>query len=87
MKLRMNLKKYIFQDYRDGGRHARELNNMGGWGKFSPAGGGKSNNSPIRLNALGGNNAGKLQSTPLARLSPSSDLSHQTPRILTLQVI
>ena len=27
----------------------------------------------------------KMQSTPLARLSPSSELSQQTPRILTLQ--
>nr|CAG4640600.1 EOG090X0007 [Eulimnadia texana] len=29
----------------------------------------------------------KMQSTPLARLSPSSELSQQTPRILTLQDI
>ncbi|XP_022249667.1 cadherin-related tumor suppressor-like [Limulus polyphemus] len=29
----------------------------------------------------------KMQNTPLARLSPSSELSHQTPRILTLQDI
>lgn len=28
-----------------------------------------------------------MQSTPLARLSPSSEMSHQTPRILTLQDI
>ena len=40
---------------------------------------------PIRLNSLAANN--RLQSTPLARLSPSSEMSHQTPRILTLQVI
>ena len=39
---------------------------------------------PIRLNSLATNN--RLQSTPLARLSPSSEMSHQTPRILTLQV-
>ena len=40
--------------------------------------------SPIRLQSLGGGN--KMQSTPLARLSPTSEMSHQTPRILTLQV-
>ena len=40
--------------------------------------------SPIRLQSLGGN---KMQSTPLARLSPTSEMSHQTPRILTLQVM
>ena len=39
---------------------------------------------PIRLSSLGvGGGAGaRLQSTPLARLSPSSEMSHQTPRIL-----
>merc|ERR1711902_114105 len=44
---------------------------------------------PIRLSSLGvGGGAGsRLQSTPLARLSPSSEMSHQTTRILTLQDI
>ena len=39
---------------------------------------------PIRLSSLGvGGGAGaRLHSTPLARLSPSSEMSHQTPRIL-----
>merc|ERR1711874_762988 len=36
------------------------------------------------MGSLGGN---KMQSTPLARLSPTSEMSHQTPRILTLQDI
>ena len=44
----------------------------------------RSGPGPIRLNSLAANN--RLQSTPLARLSPSSEMSHQTPRILTLQV-
>ena len=70
---------YHYKDYRDGGRHGRDLN-MDRWGKLNH----KNNSSPIRLTSLSNN---KLQSTPLARLSPSSELSHQTPRILTLQDI
>jgi len=73
---------YHYKDYRDGGRHARELNM--GWGKLNNKNNTSNNNSPIRLNSLSNN---KMQSTPLARLSPSSELSHQTPRILTLQDI
>jgi protocadherin Fat 4 len=59
-----------------------------------------SGSSPIRLTSLGGghnsssgghhnsnSNNKMMQSTPLARLSPSSELSHQTPRILTLHDI
>ena len=44
----------------------------------------RSGPGPIRLSSLGvGGGAGaRLQSTPLARLSPSSEMSHQTPRIL-----
>ena len=53
---------------------------MDRWGKMND----KMNNSPIRMNNL---SSSKMQSTPLARLSPSSELSHQTPRILTLQDI
>merc|ERR1712032_1605245 len=55
----------------------RELN-MDRWGQGNE----KMTSSPIRLTSLGNN---KMQSTPLARLSPSSEMSHQTPRILTLQ--
>merc|ERR1711923_436587 len=49
----------------------------------------QSRSGPIRLSSLavGNNTHNKLQSTPLARLSPSSEMSHQTPRILTLQDI
>merc|ERR1719429_576063 len=49
----------------------------------------QSRSGPIRLSSLavGNNTNNKLQSTPLARLSPSSEMSHQTPRILTLQDI
>ncbi|GAB6027296.1 hypothetical protein CHUAL_001579 [Chamberlinius hualienensis] len=39
------------------------------------------------INHVESPNALKMQSTPLARLSPSSELSQQTPRILTLQDI
>ena len=72
---------YHYKGYREGGRLGRELN-MDRWG-------GRINdkmttNSPIRLTSLSNN---KMQSTPLARLSPSSEMSHQTPRILTLKDI
>ena len=48
----------------------------------------QSRSGPIRLSSLatGHSTNNRLQSTPLARLSPSSEMSHQTPRILTLQV-
>ena len=70
---------YHYKGYREGGRHGRELN-MDRWGQGNE----KMTSSPIRLTSLGNN---KMQSTPLARLSPSSEMSHQTPRILTLQDI
>ena len=70
---------YHYKGYREGGRHGRELN-MDRWGHTNE----KMASSPIRLTSLGNN---KMQSTPLARLSPSSEMSHQTPRILTLQDI
>merc|ERR1712147_607980 len=70
---------YHYKGYREGGRHGRELN-MDRWGRTND----KMANSPIRLTSLSNN---KMQSTPLARLSPSSEMSHQTPRILTLQDI
>jgi len=49
----------------------------------------QSRSGPIRLSSLatGHSTNNRLQSTPLARLSPSSEMSHQTPRILTLQDI
>ena len=67
---------YHYKGYREGSR-GRELNR---WAQANE----KASNSPIRLTSLSNN---KLQSTPLARLSPSSEMSHQTPRILTLQDI
>merc|ERR1712183_884158 len=70
---------YHYKGYREGGRHGRELN-MDRWGRTND----KMANSPIRLTSLSNN---KMQSTPLARLSPTSEMSHQTPRILTLQVL
>jgi protocadherin Fat 4 len=92
---------YHYKDYREGGsrHHGRDLNSMeqhnNRWGKMITSSK-MSGNSPIRLTSLGGGNTGGgggnnnsklLQSTPLARLSPSSELSHQTPRILTLHDI
>ena len=64
---------YHYKGYREGGRVDR-------WGRGQDK---MVSSSPIRLQSLGGN---KMQSTPLARLSPTSEMSHQTPRILTLQV-
>ena len=64
---------YHYKGYREGGRTER-------WGRAQDK---MVSSSPIRLQSLGGN---KMQSTPLARLSPTSEMSHQTPRILTLQV-
>ena len=86
-----------------GRHHGRDLNMMehhnSRWGKMI-TNSKMSGNSPIRLTSLGGgggnsggggshsnSNNKLLQSTPLARLSPSSELSHQTPRILTLHDI
>ena len=66
---------YHYKGYREGGRADR-------WGRAQDK---MVSSSPIRLQSLGGNN--KMQSTPLARLSPTSEMSHQTPRILTLQVL
>ncbi|CAG0879406.1 unnamed protein product [Cyprideis torosa] len=43
--------------------------------------------SPATVGARDSPNAHKMQSTPLARLSPSSEMSQPTPRILTLQDI
>merc|ERR1719189_3172891 len=65
---------YHYKGYREGGRADR-------WGRAQDK---MVSSSPIRLQSLGGN---KMQSTPLARLSPTSEMSHQTPRILTLQDI
>nr|CAG4643690.1 EOG090X0007 [Lepidurus arcticus] len=49
--------------------------------RASPAPGGPTHPPPPRESP----GVLKMQSTPLARLSPSSELSQQTPRILTLQ--
>ena len=62
---------YHYKGYRETGRRQEKL----------------VSGSPIRLQSLGPRGNTMMQSTPLARLSPTSEMSQQTPRILTLQVL
>ena len=63
---------YHYKGYRDGGNHHR---NYGGGHRSLPK---------KKRNGGGGLMNHPHNQTPLARLSPSSEISHNTPRILTL---